>query len=372
MAWRLAKSLEQLRTQINQHWPHRSKKSDGSIGDSAHSKTQSDHNTNPKGVVTAIDITSDKANGPNLIKLIPLLLKDKRTKYIIFNRKIYNPSIQNGKSRPYTGANPHDKHMHISASSDPAMYDRTFPWAIDPISAPIVEAEQKPLEVVKPVLKKGQKGGDVQGLQYRLKELGDYNGLIDSDFGPKTEAAVKSLQARTGLKADGVVGPQTWAKLAVAPPVAVEQTVNVHPPIKNAPEWAIAYFESLGWSRVQAVALVANLIWESGGSRTPPKPHTIVFEAKGDRDKNGAYQSFGAGQWNTRAGRFGLLEDFAEGYGKPWTDGEVQLNTTERKAGTALRMAVGIEEAVAAAIKIWRPSIPHADRRLAIAKSLLK
>jgi putative chitinase len=34
-----------------------------------------------------------------------------------------------------------------------------------------------------------------------------------TNFGPKTEAAVKEWQAKNGLTADGIVGPATWAKI---------------------------------------------------------------------------------------------------------------------------------------------------------------
>lgn len=60
-----------------------------------------------------------------------------------------------------------------------------------------------------PYMSKGAKGGDVAKLQVKL-------GLtVDGDFGPMTEAAVKSFQEANGLEVDGVVGPKTRAKLGI-------------------------------------------------------------------------------------------------------------------------------------------------------------
>ena len=57
------------------------------------------------------------------------------------------------------------------------------------------------------LLKVGSKGDDVVKLQ---KKLG-----VDpiGTFGPKTEAAVKEVQSKNGLTADGVVGDSTWKKI---------------------------------------------------------------------------------------------------------------------------------------------------------------
>ena len=44
MTWRLARSLETLRAQINRIAPNRSKVSDGTIGDAKHASRSSDHN----------------------------------------------------------------------------------------------------------------------------------------------------------------------------------------------------------------------------------------------------------------------------------------------------------------------------------------
>lgn len=139
------------------------------------------------------------------------------------------------------------------------------------------------------------------------------------------------------------------------------------------PADAVKFYQSLGWTRIQAIALVANLMFESGGN----VKNTIIFDAKGDKDADGIHRSHGAGQWNERAGRYQQLQTFAEKAGKPWTDPHTQLafldhelSTTERRAGVSLRAATTLEDAVSAAIGIWRPSIPHADMRLAVAKKL--
>jgi hypothetical protein len=56
-------------------------------------------------------------------------------------------------------------------------------------------------------------GGDVQAVQERLSLLGYWPGAIDGVYGPDTAAAIKDFQASNGLDADGIVGPQTWARL---------------------------------------------------------------------------------------------------------------------------------------------------------------
>ena len=57
------------------------------------------------------------------------------------------------------------------------------------------------------LIKKGSKGDAVKYIQTKL-------GLkADGVFGAGTDTAVKSLQKKHGLTADGIVGPLTWAKL---------------------------------------------------------------------------------------------------------------------------------------------------------------
>ena len=139
MAWRVAKSLEKLRSQINEAWPERSKSSDGTIGDAAHASRSSDHNPWVKdrgtGVVTGMDITNDK-DGPvsHDLALALVASRDKRIKYIISNGQICSGSEQDRpawKWRKYTGSNPHRKHVHISVKPTKAHYDSTAPWRIE-------------------------------------------------------------------------------------------------------------------------------------------------------------------------------------------------------------------------------------------------
>lgn len=208
MAWRLAKSLEKLRAQVNDRWPGRDKSSDGSIGDESHSARTSDHNPNDDGVVCAIDITHDPRSGCDAGVLAEKLRasRDPRIKYLISNKRICNSAATGGKPawawRPYTGKNPHDHHVHISVKGD---YDNTSPWDLDakPDAAPKKDAPPPP-----PVLKKGSKGGEVIALQVLLKVK------ADGKFGPATDAAVRSFQRRMKLVDDGIVGPATWKAFA--------------------------------------------------------------------------------------------------------------------------------------------------------------
>lgn len=66
------------------------------------------------------------------------------------------------------------------------------------------------------LLKLGMSGPHVATAQRQLAALGLLNANTDVDgaFGRKTEAAVKAFQKQTGLKVDGIIGPETARELS--------------------------------------------------------------------------------------------------------------------------------------------------------------
>jgi hypothetical protein len=198
MAWRLAKSLIKLREQINQAAPHRSKISDGSIGDTAHSSRVSDHNPDRNGVVAAIDVTHDPINGCDGHTLSRAVVADPRVKYAIFNSEIWK--ARTGKWERYTGPNAHKQHVHISVK--PEIYDNVEPWTLS-VSVP----------PSRPVLKQGDRGELVKLLQVKLRKYLDLS--VDGHFGPNTERLLKIFQRQEGLEPDGKVGPATYRALGL-------------------------------------------------------------------------------------------------------------------------------------------------------------
>ncbi|GAA1961792.1 hypothetical protein [Amycolatopsis minnesotensis] len=138
MTWRVARALDTLLSQLNARAPARSKASDGSIGDAAHATRDSDHNPwYGPGIVTARDFTHDPAHGLDGHWLADALVKsrDPRIKYVIWNHRIIDSRAQYGawQWKPYSGINPHTKHVHLSVMANPSADDpRTWNLGANP------------------------------------------------------------------------------------------------------------------------------------------------------------------------------------------------------------------------------------------------
>ena len=65
---------------------------------------------------------------------------------------------------------------------------------------------------VLPVLRQGNTGEAVKGLQRKLVDAG-YSVTVDGSFGPATKTAVRGCQSKVGLVVDGVVGNNTRCSL---------------------------------------------------------------------------------------------------------------------------------------------------------------
>ena len=73
---------------------------------------------------------------------------------------------------------------------------------------------------MKPDLKRGDKGGDVEALQDLMNRLGLLL-VCDGDFGPGTERAVMECQALAGLPQSGRCDAALWDWLEAQPEPAV-------------------------------------------------------------------------------------------------------------------------------------------------------
>lgn len=141
MSWVADLGVLKLRNQVDAAAPGRKKDSDGIVGDLSHQARTSDHNPehpppsgNPDNQVDALDLTHDPAHGADMgvVTEAIRLSRDRRVRYVIFNRRIFSSYASNGRKAwewgPYDGSDPHDKHAHVSVNDE--HHDETQDWKI--------------------------------------------------------------------------------------------------------------------------------------------------------------------------------------------------------------------------------------------------
>jgi hypothetical protein len=132
VAWHLNPALTNFRNAVNEAYPNRDRTSDGTIGDAAHQVSTSDHNEDADGSVDAWDMDVE-VNGPgqpyktDVERLKETFELHESSRYWIHNREIASRST-GWKRQPYTGSNPHDKHVHWNTRE--SHEDSTAPWPI--------------------------------------------------------------------------------------------------------------------------------------------------------------------------------------------------------------------------------------------------
>jgi len=158
-SWVLVPSLGALRAELNQLAPNRDKTSDGTIGDTAHQRHVSDHNDDEVGNVPirdadakhevhAIDLDADlREPGLTMPMIVRHVLarcrsgQEKRLRYIIFDRKIYEAS-NSWRERDYTGDSPHTEHAHFSASYETKREASEVSWGLEEIEVAMTAADK--------------------------------------------------------------------------------------------------------------------------------------------------------------------------------------------------------------------------------------
>jgi len=158
-SWVLIPCLKTLFAEFDRIAPMRDKASDGSIGDTAHSRESSDHNADETGNVPVHD--ADKVNEVHAIdvdntlnesdltmeKVVQFLLgrcrsgAEKRLRYIIYNRRIWSAK-SNWVEKKYKGASPHTEHAHFSASYESKYEASTASWHLEDIPVALTAADK--------------------------------------------------------------------------------------------------------------------------------------------------------------------------------------------------------------------------------------
>lgn len=95
--------------------------------------------------------------------------------------------------------------MHFEISGTPAQVAKAA------LRLPKTAVKLSP-STTKPTIKRGSQGDDVKLVQ-RFLAVVAANDPGYGTFGPATELAVRGYQRSQGLVSDGIVGPQTWARI---------------------------------------------------------------------------------------------------------------------------------------------------------------
>lgn len=227
MSWTLAPSLRKLRAEVDERWPRRNKASDGTIGDTAHSRRKSEHNPDGNGVVRAIDITVDKPNSPTADEIRRAAIGDSRVHYVVSDGSIWSRTY-GWSRRKYNGSNPHRGHVHISIrnntseNASPATRasaaSNTAGWIASKSSGGGSSA--KPALSVAAITKTAKAGGKSDLVKLWQQALNFTTGsrlAVDGTYGRNTKAQTAKYQRQQGWRgsgADGLPGPQTAKRLA--------------------------------------------------------------------------------------------------------------------------------------------------------------
>ena len=215
-----APSAKALLSQATKRWPTRSRGSDGIVPSAAHtaSNPDSDHEMGKAGYCHAVDLTHDETHGCDcgLVSEGMRIARDRRIKYVIFNRRIFSSYPVTARPAwtwgPYVGSNPHSGHMHLSILDTKAACEDISLW---PLTGEVVPTADGIPTVV---IQRGSKGEFVKLAQKALNNhmrFWEKKLVVDGMFGGRTEMAARSFQKRKHLHIDGKISMDDWTLLGV-------------------------------------------------------------------------------------------------------------------------------------------------------------
>lgn len=228
--WALTPGLTNLRNQVNVRFPLRDKKSDGTIGDTAHqNESSSDHNPDDtpgsrpgwedadhQPDVRAWDMDSD-LNDPEVscqelvdhVRHLPGVSAVLR--YIIYNRIIYEAS--NGwAGRPYTGPSAHTEHAHFSGQrTEAADQNKDFNYKLEELGTVAITAAE--IDAIADRV--------LVNLRNSLDDLSDsernrLTAVVDAKLAPRFAAIGAAVTALAAKQADPAALAAAVAKAVVA------------------------------------------------------------------------------------------------------------------------------------------------------------
>lgn len=162
MGWREARSLKVLWHEINDAFPGRDRRSDGSIGDAKHSARweSSDHNPwveddRGQGVVRARDFDEDGILAERIVQFILRLARAGAHPalgpgaYLIYEGRIWSHA-RGWVERKYSGSNAHLRHFHISVARAQAGFDSVTRWGVGSVNEKEPETPARTSKVTTP------------------------------------------------------------------------------------------------------------------------------------------------------------------------------------------------------------------------------
>lgn len=209
MSWKPVAGVSVMRDQINKRWPDRDKRSDGILGDAAHSARQSDHNPDSRGFVHALDIDEDLRGSANdnvwladQIIAYPRMRRSgsNRLKYVVYEEKIASGTYPN-HFWTWRGDNyGHTIHMHISfttqGESDSTPFD--IPILSNGVRG-VWDGHAPFFDVLQNAIASGSANKATWRLACRLKELGFYEGSVAPEGIQKyPKNAIRAMQDYMG------------------------------------------------------------------------------------------------------------------------------------------------------------------------------